>query len=79
MPPPGHQTLQGNGCDRFAFECTELAHHVAEKMIARLTALKTMSESGMEPTELVDKILDIIGSQLKWRQLIQITRGMASR
>jgi hypothetical protein len=56
--------LQGNRFDRFAFESAELSHHIAEKMVVWLTTSKTVSESGMEPTELIDKVLDIIESQL---------------
>jgi hypothetical protein len=61
----------------------DMLHHIirwnVEKMVARLTASKTMSESGMEAMELIEKALYIIGRQFKGRQLIEVSRSTANR
>jgi len=75
----GRWGLQGNGFDGFAFEGAELPHHGAEKMVARLTAPKTMAESGMEATEFIDKALDLIRSQVKGRRIVKLPWGTTSR
>jgi hypothetical protein len=48
-------------------------------MVAWLTAPKTLSKSGMEATEFVDKALDIIRSQVTGRNIVKLPWGTTSR
>ena len=51
--------LECHGLDGFAFECTELAHHVVEEVLAGLTASKTGPEVVMERPEFIQESFDI--------------------
>jgi hypothetical protein len=46
-------------------------------MVPWLTALKTVSEAGMEAAEFIDKALDVIRRQLKRWRVIEVASGTA--
>jgi hypothetical protein len=57
--------LECHGLNGFAFECTELAHHIVEEMPAGLATSKTGAEVVMESLEFIQESFDIAGGELK--------------
>ncbi len=50
---------QRDGFDRFAFQGTELAHHIAKEMFPRLAPGKTIVEGVMKPPQFVEQAFDV--------------------
>jgi hypothetical protein len=57
--------LQGHRFDGFAFQGTELAHHIVEKLVPRFLADKTRPKGGVEPTEFIHKRVNIAACERK--------------
>jgi hypothetical protein len=57
--------LEGHGFDRFAFQMTELAHHVVEEMVPGLAPRKAIAKGSMKAVQFVHKACDIAGLKRK--------------
>src|SRR5262249_13471536 len=60
-PARSRPHLEGHGCDRLAFQITELAHHVIEEMVPGLAPRKALATGGVKAVPFVHKALDIAG------------------
>ena len=56
---------QSHGLDGFAFQRTELADHVVEKVLAGLAPRKTPSEAVVKRPEFIKESVDITGDEIK--------------
>ena len=54
---------RAHGLDGFAFELTELAHHIIEEMRTRLTACKTVMKGGLELPQFAHEAFHITGTR----------------
>src|SRR5918992_1553013 len=61
----GVHDLDGHRLNGFALEGTELAHHVVEKMLTRLTSGKTVMACGLERAKLIHEPFYIAGEYLE--------------
>jgi hypothetical protein len=57
--------LEGHGFDRFAFQITELTHHIVEEVIPGLAPRKAIVKCGMKAVQFVHKTFDIAGIKRK--------------
>jgi hypothetical protein len=57
--------LQGHRFNGFAFQGTELAYHIVEKLVPRFLAGKTRPKGGVEPTEFVHEMVNIASRKCK--------------
>jgi hypothetical protein len=57
--------LQGHRFDGFAFQGTELAHHIVEKLVPWFLTGKTRAKGGVEPPEFVHKRVEIAPRERK--------------
>jgi len=71
--------VQRHGLDRFAFECTQLADHGVEAMLAGLAPRKTPPKLVMESLEFVKKSVDITRGEIKLRDGEHLAFGAVCR
>jgi len=71
--------LESHGLDGFAFQCTALADHVVEEMLAGLAPRKTPPELIMESLEFVKESVDITLGEIKRRNGEHLACGSMCR